>query len=215
VNTRILTGSLVRLRAIEPRDLASLASWRNDPASYGSFFEFEPLPVAGQEEWYRKHCFNDREKNFVIEAVGKKDQGAIGMISLLNINWRSRHAEIGRLLLGESRFRGLGYAPEAALLVGEYAFDHLNLHKLYCDVLASQTRAISMYRKFGFVDEGIRREHVFKRGSYEDVIVLAHFRREYLRRNRHAHVRELIARRAAALNRKAGVSLARTSSGTP
>jgi len=119
------------------------------------------------------------------------------MIAVLNINWRSRNAELGRLLIGEPRYRGLGYGPEAIVLACEYAFDHLNLHKVYCEVLASQLGVISMYRKLGAVEEGIRKEHVFKRGLYEDVVILALFREEYVRRNRHADVRELAARRAA------------------
>jgi RimJ/RimL family protein N-acetyltransferase len=203
MDTLMLTGSLVRLRAIEARDLDHIAGWRSDPRSYDSFFEFGPLPTAGQEEWYRRHCFNDKEKNFAIEPAIGADGTAIGMIAVLNIDWRSRHAELGRLLIGERRYRGLGYAPEAIALTCEYAFDHLNLHKVYCEVLASQVRVISMHRKLGAVDEGIRKEHVFKRGLYEDVVILALFREEYVRRNRYADVRDLAARRAAKLSKAA------------
>lgn len=207
MDSSILTGSLVRLRAIEVRDLDSIAVWRSDPKSYDSFFEFGPLPMAGQEEWYRRHCFNDREKNFIIEPLTGGEPSGIGIISVVNIDWRSRNAELGRLLIGERKYRGLEYAPEAIVLACEYAFDHLNLHKIYCEVLASQTRVISMHRKLGAVDEGVRREHVFKRGRYEDVVILALFQKEYVRRDRHVAVRSLAARRAVVLPKSSSAAI--------
>lgn len=191
----ILTGSLVRLRPVELSDLPMLLSWRSDPSAYGSFFEFEPTPLSAQEDWYRRHCLSGLEKNFIIETTLETHPIPIGLISILNINWRSRHAELGRLLLGNRTFRGLGHAPEAIALICEYAFDHMNLNKVYCEVLVSQGRVISLHKKFGVVEEGLRKEHIFKRGAYEDVVILALFRDEYLKRNRFASIRETISRR--------------------
>ena len=53
------------------------------------------------------------------------------------------------------------------------AFGRLNLHKVSLEVLASNERAVSMYRSLGFAEEGRFAEQVFVDGKYEDVIRMA------------------------------------------
>ena len=77
----------------------------------------------------------------------------MGFVYLNGIDWFARNAELG-MLIGERSRQGKGLAKEALALVAGYAFDTLNLNKLYLRVAAFNARALRLYRDFGFVEEG-------------------------------------------------------------
>jgi RimJ/RimL family protein N-acetyltransferase len=52
------------------------------------------------------------------------------------------------------------------------AFGELGLRRVYRFVLASNERAVSTYRRCGFVEEGGLRCHAWKRGAPVDVLVM-------------------------------------------
>jgi len=109
------------------------------------------------------------------------DGTLVGMVSLVDLDFRNRRAELGRVLIGVAERRGKGLGGEMVELAIEYAFDHLNLHKVVCEVLATNPRAADLYRRLGFVDEGVLRQHVYKGGDYRDVQLLALFRANFRR----------------------------------
>lgn len=66
--------------------------------------------------------------------------------------------------------RGTGSRMEFLAL--EYVFGVMNLHKLYCEVLAFNTPVIGLHQKFGFRIEGTFRDQHQNDGHYVDVIRL-------------------------------------------
>ena len=47
------------------------------------------------------------------------------------------------------------------------------LTRIELEVFAANTRAIALYRKFGFVEEGRKRQARYLDGAYEDAILMA------------------------------------------
>ena len=164
----MIVGKKVMLRGFEVGVVGKLVQWRNDRDVNQYFFEYEPSTVERQERWLRAVSSSDDEKFFIISTLKGEPIGTIG---LNEIDCRSRNAEWGRFMIGDKRFLGKGYAHEAMYLSVQYAFLHLNLHRLYLKVFSWNKRARSMYESFGFKKEGILREHVFKDGKYHDVVV--------------------------------------------
>lgn len=172
----MLTGKKVALRAIEEGDLPTLARWRSDAASYPFFFEFHPISHAAQADWFAAQRARRDELNF---AVAARTGELVGTVSLVAIDGRNRRAELGRVFVGDERSRRAGVGREMTYLVLEYAFEHLNLRKVTCEVLAANAPACELYRRFGFREEGAFREHVYKDGRYLDVVALALFVEEF------------------------------------
>ena len=172
----MIIGELVKLRAIERDDLSLIASWRNDPAIYRNYIEYEPLSLAKQERWFESILAHPTEKNLMIALP---DGQAIGTVGLGNIDERSRVGEVIRFLIGEPHYRLMGHAVEALHLILAYGFEHLNLHKIYATDLATNPKMISMHQQFGFVQEAVLREHVFHEGVHTDLVILGLLRSEF------------------------------------
>jgi len=171
----MITGRMIRLRPLEREDLALVAGWRNSPEVYEFMFEQEPISLAQQERWYEGVISSDDRYYFVIETI---DGDPIGLVYLVQLDWRNRRAEWG-FYIGELNYRMSGHAAEAELLLLQYGFHHLNLHRICCQCFAFNTKVIAMHRRFGFKEEGRLRDHVFHGGRYEDVILMGMTRDEF------------------------------------
>ena len=178
----MLIGKRIRLRAIERDDLPLMVTWRNDVKNYQHFFEHEPLSLVMQEQWFDSFLKRDDEKLWIIETDEKSKP--IGTVGIAHIDWRSRKAEWGRLLIHPEKYRHGGYGSEIESIVLRYVFEHMNLHKLYCEVFAENENVIKLHKKFGFLEEGRFRQHVFKNGQYRDVVFLALLKESYLKKSK-------------------------------
>jgi len=145
-----------------------LVRWRNDPQVKAFFFEEEPLSFDSHSEWIDKVLCDPNARYYMIQTI---DDTTIGAIGLSNIDWRNRTAEFGRFLIGEAKYRGWGYGMEAVFLLLDYAFNHLNLNKIWLETMALNEGARAVYQKMGFQEEGILREQKFKNGKYIDVYI--------------------------------------------
>ena len=76
--------------------------------------------------------------------------------------------------------QGRGYATRATRLAMDYAFTVLNLYKLFLVVDVENTRAVAVYKKLGFTEEGILRHEFFVDGVYRDAYRMAAFQPDYL-----------------------------------
>lgn len=172
----MLFSNRILLRAIEEEDLPLMAKWRSRSEVYEYFYEYLPISTRQQKNWYEKQLGDSTGINFI---VAKTTGEAIGTVSIYHIDWRSRKAEWGRLLIGDPDWRSGGIGSEIEAMILEYCFDHLNLNKLYCEVLAENKNVISLHKKFGFKEDGILREHAYKKGYYHDVITMSMLKTEY------------------------------------
>lgn len=115
----------------------------------------------------------------VFFAIVEKSTGKhIGNIKLFNISSVHRTAEYGRLL-GDPGVRGKGYGTEAVRLVLRYAFDVLNLRKVFASCLAHNAAAIRSNEKCGLSREGVLKEYRYHGGKYHDVLFMGVTRDEH------------------------------------
>ena len=92
-------------------------------------------------------------------------------------------------MIGEEAYLRQGYATEAALVLLDYAFSELNLHRVYLKVIADNEPAMRLYRRCHFQLEGRCREAYFSGGKFHDVLIMGVLDQEYLAARALAHKR--------------------------
>jgi len=70
-------------------------------------------------------------------------------------------------------YRGRGLAYESYMKFIPYISKELDLHKVSLEVLVTNKRAINLYKKIGFIVEGIKREEVYKNGKWVGSIIMS------------------------------------------
>jgi RimJ/RimL family protein N-acetyltransferase len=109
----------------------------------------------------------DHEHAWVIET-----DALIGHIRLDRVDLRDRRASLA-IGIEDPAQLGIGLGREAMVLVLEYAFDVLALHRVSVRVVEYNLRAIRAYQKCGFVVEGREREAAFVDGVWHDDLMMA------------------------------------------
>ena len=165
-----LTGKTVYMRPLQASDLTEkYLSWLNDSEvcefnSHATFpYTFEKL------ETFYKQLQESANVNIVLAIIFKETDEHIGNISLQNINWISRNAEYA-ILLGNKSFWNKGIAIEASLLICEYGFERLNLHRIYCGTSSKNLGMQKLASKIYMKEEGRREEAMYKNGVFVDII---------------------------------------------
>ena len=179
LTTPILRGPLAVLRPLRASDHSTSVRWRNDEEIRDNILGYRfPVTEEMEADWVNS-VLKDQSRTRVILAIEDRTDGVlVGFVYLNNIDWFARNAEFG-ILIGERNRRGRGLAKDALALVAKYAFTTLNLNRLYLRVVAFNKRALQLYRGFGFVEEGIQRQHAFARGRNYDVVLMGLLRREF------------------------------------
>ena len=94
-----------------------------------------------------------------------------GEVVLNEIDAANKSAHFRIALSGPER--GKGYGSEATELLLEHAFNVLGLHRVSLEVFAFNPRAQHVYKKLGFVQEGVLRDVLFWNGKYHSAIKLS------------------------------------------
>jgi diamine N-acetyltransferase len=144
-----IQGARLRLRPLEAADLPTTLAWRNQDHVRRWFVHSEPLTWEQHQSWFFTYLPRDDDYLFVIEET-ERLRKPVGQVGLYRIDWRSRTAEFGRILIGEPDAQGSGLAREATSLLLGYAFGAWSLQEIELEVFAENTRAIRVYQRCGF-----------------------------------------------------------------
>lgn len=116
-----------------------------------------------------------RGNNAIMFAICDQESSKhIGNVKLDNFDWISGTCEFG-ILIGDKDYWGRGIGTEITNLVTKYAFEMLNLRKVTLSVFGNNPRAIALYKKLGFVSEGVLSKHMFIQGELVDKYYMSLF----------------------------------------
>ncbi|GAB3537283.1 GNAT family protein [Arthrobacter tecti] len=104
---------------------------------------------------------------FVITERQDGRRPIVGQLTVSGIVWGS--ALTATLGYWVSRDRaGRGIAPTAVALATDYCFWELGLHRMEINIRPENAASLSVVRKLGFRDEGIRKDYLHIAGSWAD-----------------------------------------------
>jgi len=171
----VLKGGLVSLAVPVREDVKKAWVWWNDrevrrflTSPHEIFFYEDEI------EWYEA-LRREKRKEKVFSIIENASGSVIGFIGLRKIDHYNGHAEVGYFIAREHW--GYGYATEAVKLVLEYAFEWLNLRKVYAYVYAPNEPSIKVLEKNGFSVAGRLKEHHYLPGEgFVDELILERFK---------------------------------------
>ena len=155
-------GKALYLRPLERADAPLLQHWINDPEVTRSLLAYRPINLAAEERWLDELYKTDHDVVLGI-AIAATDK-LIGASGLHQIDYKNRHAQFG-IMLGDTHEWNKGYGTEATALMVAYAFETLNLNRVWLHVYETNTYGIKAYERVGFRKEGVLRQDTFREGA--------------------------------------------------
>ena len=155
----MLKGNNIYLRTLERRDIAILYRLCNedDVKTYNTIPE--DIQNNNKDKSLRKALSIINEKNVLIGFVTYKENSYFKKVYSIGIT-------IG------SRYWGRRYGQDSIKTLLKYLFDEKNAVRVELEVIESNFRAISCYKKCGFVIENIRKNKVYIDGRYENTLIM-------------------------------------------
>ena len=171
-----LTSKRVELREILPSDVPALYAVFSDP----KVMRYWSTP-AYQDESEALRLYESIQEGFRSRQLFQwgiaQGQNLIGTCTLFHLDLVHGRGEIGYALA--QRFWGKGLARDAVTAVIDFAFAHLDLHRIEADVDPRNARSLALLERLGFRREGCLRERYRVNGELQDAVLLGLLRSEW------------------------------------
>lgn len=160
----------LKMRPLELSDVKHIMTWVNDPEVVKNLQHFNKKFTRKDEAIYVKKML--KSKNDFVFSFFKKGSGEyVGQGGIHQISWENK---LGRLSVVIKReYWNRGYAKEAISSLVKLAFKKLKLHKIWLIHWRENKKAEHLYKKLGFIKEGILKDEYFWRGKYHDMVRMA------------------------------------------
>ncbi len=159
---------MIRLRPLREADCDTIHGWRTLPEVADYMYSDHEITLDEHRRWFQ----SIRSDPSCIYQIIELDGDGVGVVYITGIDQKNRRCSWGFYLASPAvRGRGVGSFVEYSVL--EHVFSELGLNKLCCEVFTSNPAVIKMHESFGFQHEGLYRRHIFKKGSFHDVVALA------------------------------------------
>ena len=112
-------------------------------------------------------------------AICCKDSSKlIGYAGIAKISHINRSGEYF-ILIGETDYWEKGIGTEATILITEYGFSTLGLHRIFLTVSEFNKGALRAYEKAGYTHEGLLRDAAFRDGRFHNKILMSALSNEW------------------------------------
>jgi len=174
-----IKGKNIELWAPTLEKVNLYAKWVNLPT--GRSFSRVALPqrISELKQLLEPKPEFEVQANVYLEIHHNQDNKPIGIAALLNIDWLNRNAKVS-INIGEPEYWGKGIAVEALKLLFDYAFEDLNLHKLYAIIYTPNIRSKRVFEKLGAQHEATLKEEGYIDGKYYDSEIFTLYKKDWL-----------------------------------
>jgi RimJ/RimL family protein N-acetyltransferase len=161
----------VKLRPLRMSDRQAVRRWMADPAVINftvvvpgpEYGPVEPYDAASADQYLEVLVKDPDRRSFAIVVDGAH----VGNVGLKGIDLLARTSECF-IEIGDTAQRRRGTGLAAMTLLLDVAFGELGLTEVRLGVFEFNAAAIAMYRRVGFVDNGLHGSH-YLRGRYHAI----------------------------------------------
>ncbi len=163
----MLNGSVTFLRKPEHSDAQFMLDIENDERYWHLSGNTSPYTLQDIEQFIDESSSNleiDGQLRLVIIDIATKNRA--GLLDIFEYDSLHKRAGIGIFVAEE--FRGKGLAFDALNTLIQYLFKVMDLHQLWCNVLADNDSSTNLFLKAGFKQTCIKKEWIFYNNCYHD-----------------------------------------------
>jgi RimJ/RimL family protein N-acetyltransferase len=169
----MIPGETINLRAVERRDAPLLYRWCNDPVVMDGWGWSAPARsmqtvTAQVEDWLAREIVFGRPEALIAESLAGDP---VGLIIVRTDRPEARSVELSLLVDADHWGQGFGFDITETTL--EACFNGWGVHRIGVCVEEGNVRALALYRRLGFKEEGRLRQAAFRDGRYADVLLFS------------------------------------------
>jgi UDP-4-amino-4,6-dideoxy-N-acetyl-beta-L-altrosamine N-acetyltransferase len=147
---------------------------RNQESVRKSMYTEHEISLNEHLAWVERLQSDNRQIVFVV-LVDEVVSGVVSVNAIDRLHLKSDWA----FYLDANVRGGLGAALEFGLI--NFVFQRVGLEKLNCEVIETNEAVVKLHKKFGFVEEGFRRENIIKNENRMGVFFLGLTRSDWER----------------------------------
>jgi RimJ/RimL family protein N-acetyltransferase len=184
----MIPGETINLRAVERHDVPLIHRWFNDPIVMAGWGWSAPARsiqhVAGQvEDWLARESAFDRPEALIAESLAGDP---IGLVVARVDRSEARSVELSLLVHADHWGQRFGIDMMQTIL--EACFGGWGVHRIGVRVEEGNERALALYRRLGFVEEGRLRQAAFRDGRHMDVLLFGQLAAEWAAHEDRTHL---------------------------
>ncbi|WP_297678124.1 GNAT family protein [uncultured Bacteroides sp.] len=175
-------GDSIFLRGFEIEDAFLINKWRNDSEIQklvSTSFKYVSLEI--EKEWVKSKMMDNRKDIYLAICLNDVSRKIVGYVSVNNIDYVNRTADGGGIVIGDKQYQDGEIKYEVGVKIRELVFDHLNMNRFTGACLLEHKISRIMMEACGYKLEGIRRQAIYKNGTYHDQLCYSLLREEYYR----------------------------------
>lgn len=165
----MIRGNKVFLRAIEANDVSLYHQWINDEETNQWRGLYHPTSQEAAAQWIEEQ--RKTSSTNLSLAIAHNQDGLIGFIGLKSICSRSRRAEIW-IYIGSKPHWNQGIGQDAIFALCKYAFEQMNLFRIWLECNPEFEPVVKCYEKIGFQEEGRLRKAYYRDGKFRDTCIM-------------------------------------------
>ena len=173
-------GSSIFLRGFELEDALLINKWRNDPEIQklvSNSFKYVSLEI--EKEWVKSKMLDNRKDIYLAICLNDDSRKMVGYVSVNNIDYINRCAVGGGIVIGDKQYQDGEIKYEVGVKIRELVFDHLNMNRFTGGCLVEHKISRIMMEACGYKLEGVKRQAIYKDGTYHDQMIYSLLREEY------------------------------------
>ena len=160
------------LRALEPEDYKVSINWRKDDEIWSmlggaKYFVSESY----EKKWVEDTIFSSKDLKLAI-CLCDNDR-YIGNVYMTDIDMINRKC-VSHIMIGEKDCWGKGYAAEALSIAIDFMVNERGIQRIEALILENNKPSLRMHQKCGYSFEGVKRNAIYKNGTFHNQCVLAY-----------------------------------------
>lgn len=165
---------MIQFKKLKEEHLEKVLNWRTQEDVTRYMNTDIERDMEKQEKWFTSVSSSTTDKYWVIEI---KEQ-PVGLIYLNQMDFVNQRTSWG-FYIGEEKYRLYGGLVPPYLY--NYVFSKLGFHKITAEVMSGNENVVKLNKMHGCREVGVYKEHIYKNGSFHDLILMELLKSEWIK----------------------------------